>query len=144
MTQAQLFQPQFPPDLTGQKLAVASLLLDHRGKGLLSSKEIAARVGLKHSADVRNICSELVDTYKLQIIGDRTKATGGYRFAESEEEFIDAQMPNLAQAVTTFQRVRSRLGEKRFKTALIRLGIRDMMDLDRDVKLAGGLDAGAR
>jgi hypothetical protein len=125
-----LFEPTIPPTLTGQHLAVASLLLDHRGRGVLSSRVIAERVGLRHSADVRHIIQELVDEFALEIVGDRTKRDGGYRFADTRAEFEEAQTANLAQAVTTMTRIKSRLGPRGFRAALVRLKVREALELE--------------
>ena len=130
-----LFDPIFPPDLKGSRLRVASLLLDHRGKGMLTSREIAARLGWRDTkaADVRHIITELVDTYKLNILADRNQKTGGYAFAESDESFDAAQLANLSQAVTSISRIKARLGERKFRAALVKLKIREALDLEKEI-----------
>jgi hypothetical protein len=122
MSTMPLFAPTIPPTLTGTHLAVASLLLDYRGKGLLSSRDIAARVGLRHSADVRHICQSLVDDHGLWVCGDRSDDGGGYRIAESYDQFVAAQLPNLRQAITSIQRIGGRIGWKRLSREIFQMG----------------------
>jgi hypothetical protein len=128
--QQSLFEPSLPPELSGVHLSIASILLDRRGKGLTKSKDIAKMVGLKHSCDAVHVLNELIDDFRLQIIADRSEGGGGYRFAESDEEFFEHQYAGLSQALTMFKRIRSRVGERRFRSMLIKLGIRDVVDLD--------------
>jgi hypothetical protein len=129
LTTLPLFEPAIPAELTGVRLEVAGLLLDNRGRWL-KSKHIAQRVGLRNSADVRHLIQELVDNYGLELIGDRTE---GFRFADSRAEFEEHQAANLKQAVTTFYRVRARLGERRFRGLLVKLKIHEAMGLEKEI-----------
>jgi hypothetical protein len=134
MTQANLFEPTIPPELTGDALKVAGILLDHRGR-LLSSRTIAAMLGWpeRKEADVRNIITTLVDVHHLEIVGNRNSRNGGYRFADSRQEFEDAQYANLSQALTSFTRIKARLGERRFRAALVRLKVREVLSLEAEI-----------
>lgn len=132
-----LFDPEIPADLKGIHLEVASLLLDNRGR-YLKSKHIAQRVGLRNSCDVRHVIQELIDHHHLEILGDRTE---GFRFADSRQEFEDYQAANLRQALTTFERVRSRLGERRFQGLLVKLKIRDALNLGTQLESIEALPA---
>lgn len=125
MTQPSLFDLELPPELKGVHLLVASILLDNRGDWVKSGK-IAKRLGIGDAADVRHIIQELIDDYKLELIGDRLK---GFRFSENRQEFEDHQAPNVKQALTTLARVRARLGERRFKGLVARLKVREGLDL---------------
>lgn len=129
MSTLPLFEPQIPPDLKGLRLEVAGLLLDNRGCWL-KSKHIAQRLGLRDSCDVRHIIQELVDDYRLEIIGDRQE---GFRFADSRSEFEECQAANLRQAMTTFGRVRARLGERRFRSLLAKLKVHEAFGLEREI-----------
>ena len=128
MSTLPLFEPQFTPDLNGTHLAVAILLQDNRGRWL-KSRHIAERVSLRNSADVRHIIQELIDDYHLEIIGDRK---AGFRFSHSRAEFEDHQAANLSQAVTTFNRVRARLGERKFRALLVKLKISEAFSLEQE------------
>jgi hypothetical protein len=131
VTTLPLFEPTLPPDLTGVRLQVAGLLLDNRGR-FIKSKHIAQRIGLRNSADVRHLIQELVDDFGLELIGDRTE---GFRFADSRQEFEEHQAANLKQAVTTFARVRARLGERRFRGLLVKLKIHEAMGLEKEIAM---------
>lgn len=124
MTQANLFAPTIPPELRGDHLRVAGILLDHRGRGRLTSRQIAAMLGWHDSkaADVRHIITDLIDQYGLQIAGDRSQKTGGYAFADSDEQFIEAQMPDFSQAMSSLAKIRRRLGDRRFRALVARKG----------------------
>lgn len=128
MSSLPLFEPEFPPDLRGIHLQVAGLLLDNRG-GWITSKQIAAKVGAP-PANVRHIIQELVDEYRLELIGDRLC---GFRFADSRAEFEEHQVANLRQAVTTFERFRARLGDRRFRGLLVKLKIHQAMGLEQEI-----------
>ncbi len=128
MTTLPLFEPLLPPDLQGARLHVAGLLLDNRGRWLTSAS-IAQRLGLP-AANVRHVIQELIDHHHLEIIGDRLC---GFRFANSRQEFEDHQAANLRQAVTTFERVRARLGDRRFRGLLVKLKVREAFGLGREI-----------
>lgn len=139
-----LFEPTIPPELAGARLAVASILLDRwravrRGaavKRLVTSREIAARLGWPDSraADVRHIVADLVDTHGLEIVPERDRDGGGYRIADSREEWLNGQMAGLRQMVTMAARLRRRLGEKGFRAALVRLKVIEALGLDDELK----------
>ena len=99
----------------------------HRNRGeWLKSCDIAASVGIRNSADVRHICQELTDEYGVWVIGDRAK---GFQLAENWEDFVAHQMANLRQALTTFDRVKARVGEPRFKREVVALKAREALGL---------------
>lgn len=119
VNQAALFgAPPIPAELTGLPLLVATELWEARPHFVKSSD--IARKARCNAADVRHAMSELVDTFGLWIVGDRTL---GYRLCETRTEFVDGQMQQLRQAITTLQRVRDRIGGREMKDALRRMGI---------------------
>ena len=125
--------PPMPPNLEGNLLRVASILYDARPHAITSA-DLAERIGWPRSkkAHVTHICSTLIDEYKLPIAGERKGgAETGYRLCESHEEFVEAQMPNLRQAVTTILRIGARIGRKRLEHELVRLGIRAIFELTK-------------
>jgi hypothetical protein len=128
-----MFEPEFPPDLRGIHLQVAGLLLDNRG-GWITSKQIAAKVGVP-AANVRHIIQELIDDYRLELIGDRLC---GFRFADSRSEFEEHQAANVKQALTSLERAKARLGERRFRGLLIRLGIQKTLGLEQEITALPG------
>jgi len=130
VTQPTLFgPPPIPASLDGDALRVAALLYDVR-PAKVTSDELCLRLGwpIERAADVRHICSSLADDFGLWVCGDRSQRTGGYWLSESYEEYVAAQMPGLRQALTTLRRIRRRVGDKRVRTEMVRLGLRAVFE----------------
>lgn len=112
---------------------MASMVLDAR-PGFITSKEIGTRLRLP-GANVRHILQECIDDYSLPILASRIR---GYKFADSDHDWLEAQAPAVRQCLTGLSRAKARLGERRFNALIARLKVREGAELVREC-LGGGL-----